>query len=119
MSEQQEERFVGIDVSKAMLEVAIRPSGERWSVANEEAGVRELVKALEDRSTLIAVEATAGCSPGRGGAGRSWLACRGSQSRQARNFASDGRLAKTDDRRGVLANFGQAIRPECGNSRTS
>ena len=48
MSEQQEERFVGIDVSKVMLEVAIRPSGERWSVANEEAGVRELVKALEE-----------------------------------------------------------------------
>ena len=59
MSEQKEERFVGIDVSKAMLEVAIRPSGERWSVANEEAGVRELVKVLEKTTpTLIVVEAT-------------------------------------------------------------
>lgn len=116
MSEQQEERFVGIDVSKAMLEVAIRPSGQRWSVTNEEAGVRELVKALEKAApTLIVVEATGGMQS----LVVAELAAVGLpvavvNPRQARNFAkATGRLAKTDaiDAE-VLANFGQAIRPE-------
>ena len=33
------EIFVGLDVAKAQLDVALRPSGERWSVANDEAGI--------------------------------------------------------------------------------
>lgn len=116
MSEQKEERFVGIDVSKAMLEVAIRPSGERWSVANEEAGVRELVKVLEKTTpTLIVVEATGGMQT----LVVAELAAAGLpvavvNPRQARDFAkATGRLAKTDaiDAE-VLAYFGQAIRPE-------
>jgi len=116
MSEQQEERFVGIDVSKAMLEVAIRPSGERWSVANEEAGVRELVKALEKViPTLIVVEATGGMqSLVVAELAAAGLPVAVVNPRQARNFAkATGRLAKTDaiDAE-VLANFGQAIRPE-------
>ena len=35
--------FVGIDVSKARLDVALRPSGQTWSVTNDEAGIAELV----------------------------------------------------------------------------
>jgi transposase len=116
MSEQLEERFVGIDVSKAMLEVAIRPSGERWSVANEEASVRELVKALEKTApTLIVVEATGGMqSLVVAELAAAGLPVAVVNPRQARNFAkATGRLAKTDaiDAE-VLANFGQAIRPE-------
>ena len=114
MSVQKEERFVGIDVSKAMLEVAIRPSGERWSVTNEEAGVRELVKAIEKTApTLIVVEATGGMQT----LVVAELAAAGLpvavvNPRQARDFAkATGRLAKTDaiDAE-VLAYFGQAIR---------
>lgn len=116
MSERKEERFVGIDVSKAMLEVAIRPSGERWSVANEEAGVRELVRALEKSApTLIVVEATGGIQT----LVVAELAAAGLpvavvNPRQARDFAkATGRLAKTDSIDAeMLANFGQAIRPE-------
>jgi|GEM_PF-4450577 len=33
--------LVGIDVAKAELVVAVRPSGERWTVANDERGVRK------------------------------------------------------------------------------
>ena len=40
-------RFVGIDVAKAQLDVAIRPSGESFSVANDEAGIRELLTRLD------------------------------------------------------------------------
>ena len=99
MSEQQAERFVGIDVSKAMLEVAIRPSGERWSVANEEAGVRELVNALEETNpTLIVVEATGGMqSLVVAELAAAGLPVAVVNPRQARDFAkATGRLAKTD-----------------------
>jgi transposase len=37
---------VGIDVAKAELVVAVRPSGERWTVTNDERGVRTLVERL-------------------------------------------------------------------------
>jgi hypothetical protein len=35
--------FVGVDVAKETLDVGLRPSGEGWSVTNEEAGVAALV----------------------------------------------------------------------------
>lgn len=38
--------FVGLDVAKASLDLAVRPTGETWSVANEEAGVAQLVTRL-------------------------------------------------------------------------
>ncbi len=38
---------LGIDVAKAELVVAARPSGERWTVANDEPGVRTLVERLQ------------------------------------------------------------------------
>lgn len=34
-------RYVGIAVAKAVLDVAVRPSGETWQVANDDAGVSE------------------------------------------------------------------------------
>lgn len=116
MSKSGEERFVGIDVSKAMLEVAVRPSGERWSVANEEAGVRELTSAIEKIApALVVVEATGGMQT----MVVAELAAAGLpvavvNPRQARDFAkATGRLAKTDAiDADVLASFGQAIRPK-------
>src|SRR5690242_9474911 len=37
---------VGIDVAKATLDVAVRPRGERWSLANEAAALPALVTRL-------------------------------------------------------------------------
>lgn len=116
MSERREERFVGIDVSKAVLEVAVRPDGQRWSVINDEEHVRELVKALREIDPkLIVVEATGGMQA----LIVAELAAVGLpvavvNPRQARDFAkATGRLAKTDGiDADVLANFGQAVRPE-------
>ena len=41
-----EPRFVGIDVSKAQVDVAVRPTGQRWVVSYDETGIKELVSQL-------------------------------------------------------------------------
>ena len=51
--------YVGIDVSKATLDVAVRPTSKRWSVANREKGIDPLVSRLQGLSpALIVLEAT-------------------------------------------------------------
>ena len=51
--------FVGIDVAKAELVVSILPSAERFSVANDERGVRTLVERLRGLApTLIVLSRT-------------------------------------------------------------
>ena len=55
------ELFVGIDVSKAELEVALGPEGELETFANAPQGLRRLVAVLQRRSpTLVVLEATGG-----------------------------------------------------------
>lgn len=55
------EIFVGLDVAKAQVDVAVRPSGEQWGVANDEAGVAQLVERLAIlQPTLVVAEATGG-----------------------------------------------------------
>ena len=52
---------VGIDVSKAQLDVHVRPSGETFVVARNGAGLDELVARLKAIApAVIAVEATGG-----------------------------------------------------------
>jgi transposase len=52
---------VGVDVAKDRLDVAVRPSGEAWSEANDDAGVRALVTRLRPLGpALIVCEATGG-----------------------------------------------------------
>ncbi len=53
--------WVGIDVSKRCLDVAIRPAGETLSIDNDDAGIKKLVKTLTKWSPqLIVLEATGG-----------------------------------------------------------
>src|SRR6266516_3518096 len=53
--------FVGVDVAKATLDVAVRPAGERWSVANDEPGIQSLVaRLLPLGPVLVVLEATGG-----------------------------------------------------------
>ena len=53
--------FVGIDVAKAQLDIALRPSGERWSVPNDTNGVTMLVDRMQTlQPALIVLEATGG-----------------------------------------------------------
>ena len=51
----------GMDVAKAQLDSAIRPSGERWAVPNDPSGVPTRVAQLQARHpTLMVLEATGG-----------------------------------------------------------
>ena len=58
---EQEATYVGIDVAKAQVDVAVRPTDDRWEVPNDDAGIRQLMsrlKALEP--TLVLLEASGG-----------------------------------------------------------
>src|SRR5436190_15638981 len=107
---------VGVDVAKERLDVAVRPSGEVWSEANDEAGITALVTRLRPLGpALIVCEATGGFER----AAIAALAAAGfpvvvANPRQVRDFArATGQLAKTDrlDAR-AIALFAAAVRPE-------
>jgi len=108
--------FVGIDVCKAQLDVAIRPTTQILSVPNDKAGIKTLVKHLEKlRPTLVVLESTGGLER------QVMLALVGAElsvvmanPRQVRDFAkSTGQLAKTDRiDAAVLAHYAEAIRPQ-------
>ncbi len=52
---------VGIDVAQATLDLALRPTGERWTLANAEPAIQSLVQALRPHApSLIVLEATGG-----------------------------------------------------------
>jgi transposase len=108
--------FVGIDVSKATLDVAVRPSGKRWVESNDEAGIGHLTAELQQlQPTIIVLEATGGLQgPAAAALALAQLPVAVVNPRQVRDFAkATGRLAKTDALdAAVLAHFGEAVRPE-------
>ncbi|MEZ4733986.1 MAG: hypothetical protein R3E79_43390 [Caldilineaceae bacterium] len=54
-------KYVGIDVAKNHLDVAVRPSGQRWRYLRDEAGIAALVQLLSsEKPALIVLEATGG-----------------------------------------------------------
>lgn len=115
MNETLFKEYVGIDVSKAKLDIAIGSSGEYWRENNDGLGIQHIVERLKElHSSLSIVESTGGLEtalitelftneipfalvhPGR-----------------VRNFArSIGLLAKTDKLDALLlARFGEAVKP--------
>jgi len=107
--------FIGIDVSKDRLDVALRPTSDRWAVANDESGVAALVARLALLSpTLIVLEATGGLEvPLTGALAAAGLPVVVVNPRQVRDFAkATGKLAKTDALdASILAQFAEVIRP--------
>jgi transposase len=109
--------FIGIDVAKRQLDVAERPSGARWSGANDLGGIAGLVERLRVAGpvALITVEATGGYEiPLVAALTAAQLPVVVVNPRQVRDFArAVGTLAKTDTiDAGVLAHFAEAVRPE-------
>ena len=107
--------FVGIDVAKAELEVVVRPSGARWTVTNNPAGLAQLQERLQASApSLIVLEATGGYEVAVVAAlATAALPVVVLNARQVRDFArATGRLAKTDAiDAGVLAHFAEVVRP--------
>ena len=107
--------WVGIDVSKRCLDVAIRPAGETLSIDNDDAGIKKLARTLAKWSPqLIVLEATGGHEYAAAYAlMKAGLPVAVVNPRQVRDFArAVGKLAKTDpiDAR-ILAHFGEAVQP--------
>ena len=109
-----EDVVVGIDVAKATLDVAVRPSGEERHLANDAAGIAEAVAWRQTvGARVIVIEATGGYEAPLVAALASTVPVAVVNPRQVRDFArATGRLAKTDRLDApVLAPFGEAVRP--------
>lgn len=107
--------FVGIDVAKASLEIAVHESATRWSVPYTEAEVTALSTRLTTLApTRVVLEATGGLEvPLVGALAAAGLPVVVVNPRQARAFAqATGHLAKTDALdAAVLAQFAAAVQP--------
>jgi transposase len=107
--------FVGIDVAKATLDIAVRPTAETWSAPNDATGIDALVTRLEALApTLIVLEATGGYQgPLVAALAAAALPVVVVNPRHIRAFAQAvGILAKTDRLdAGVIAHFAEAVKP--------
>ena len=108
--------YVGIDVAKANMDVAIYPSGQQWSFSNDDKGINQAVTRLRELSPeLIVMEATGDIElPLTAALTVAGLPMVVVNPRQVRNFArAMGRLSKTDtiDAR-VMAYFAATVQPK-------
>ena len=106
---------VGIDVGKQQVDVHVRPQGDAFRVATDEAGLTELIERLQALGpSLVVLEATGGYEvPVAAALGSAGLPVAVVNPRQVRDYArATGQLAKTDtlDAR-MLARFGEAVQP--------
>ena len=115
LSMSQEPTYVGIDVAKEQIDIAVRPTGRSWSVPYNGVAVDELIVELGDLDPVTVItESTGGLElPLVAALAAASLPVVVVNPRQVRDFAkSTGQLAKTDrlDAQ-VLAYFGEAVRP--------
>jgi len=108
--------YVGIDVSKSSLDMAVIPSGEVWRESNDEKGCARLAgRLMKLAPRLVVLEATGGLeSLVAADLASSGLPVVVVNPRQVRDFArATGKLAKTDAIDAVvIARFGEAVKPE-------
>lgn len=108
--------FVGIDVSKARLDVCLWPGGESFAAPHDESGLAALVGRLAGLETeLVVLEATGGLQLRAAAVlAEAGLPVAVVNPRQVRDFArATGRLAKTDRLDAeAIARFAEAVRPQ-------
>jgi transposase len=109
------DRFVGIDVSKARVDVHVRPDGAAFGSTTDPEGLGALVARLRPLSPCLVVLEASGGYEGVVAAAltEAGLPVAIVNPRQVRKFAGAiGRLAKTDAiDAAVIAHFAQAVRP--------
>lgn len=107
--------FVGIDVSKDHLDVALHPGQDSPQFNNDPGGIDRLAQWLDTLApTLVVLEATGGLErPAACALGAAGLPLAVVNPRQVRHFAkASGELAKTDALdAAVLAHFAAAVEP--------
>ena len=107
--------YVGIDVAKTNIDIAVRPGGRVWQASYDAAGIDELIsQSVSLTPTTVLLEATGGLeAPLAAALAAAALPVAVVNPRQVRDFAkATGQLAKTDvlDAQ-VLAHFAEAVRP--------
>lgn len=110
------ETYVGIDVSKDILDVVAQPSQQVMKFGNNDMGISEAVSCLKKLTpTLVVMEATGGLEISLAAAlGAAGIPVAVVNPRQVRDYArAKGKLAKTDtiDAR-IMADFANTIHPE-------
>ena len=116
------EIFVGIDVAKVWLDIAVHEQEEAFRTGNDDIGIVSLVKRLKKlKPTLIVLEATGGFEMlVVAELTHTGLPVVVVNAKRIRDFArATGRLAKTDklDAK-VLAHFAAAVRPALRSLRS-
>lgn len=110
------EIFVGLDVSKKHLDVAVRPQGRHFVTPNTERGIKQLLQRLVAlKPQVIVLEASGGYETlVLAALAEAHLPVSLVNPQKVRNFAgATGKLAKTDKLDAqVLAHFAEAVRPE-------
>ena len=117
-----EEIFVGIDVSKAWLDIAVHEQEETFRAGNDEVGIGGLMKRLKKmKASLIVLEPTGGFEMlVVAELSHAGLPVAVVNAKRVRDFArATGQIAKTDklDAK-VLAHFAAAVRPAVRSLRT-
>jgi transposase len=111
----QEPYFIGIDVAKAQLDIAVRPTDRQWQIDYTEKGIQELIgQVTKFHPTLVVLESSGGLElPMVAALAVASLPVVVVNPRQVRDFArATGKLAKTDSLDAmVLAHFAEVIRP--------
>lgn len=104
--------FIGIDVSKEWVDVAVRSTGETWRVSQDQEGVDALMHQCQSLNPqCVVMEATGGYEmPLSTALAAAGIPVAVINPRQVRDFArSQGKLAKTDRiDAAVIAHFGEA-----------
>ena len=112
---EQQKQWVGIDVSKASLDVYLRPSGKQFQFNNQANDIVELIRQLQEFPIeQVILEASGGLELEAAQAlQKQGYATSIINPRQGRDFAkASGKLAKTDRiDAAVFAHFGEAMRP--------
>ena len=112
----KERTYIGVDVSKENLDIAVTASKQKWRINNNPSGIIRAVEIVRDMApALVVFEATGGLEISF------WYALTEAgidaapvNPRQIREFArAKGRLAKTDtiDAQ-IIAQYGQAMQPK-------
>lgn len=112
---EKEKIYIGIDIGKASMDIAVHPSEQRWSFTNDDRGISEAVSRLQKLApVLVVLEATGGVElPLTASLAAVGVPLAVVNPRQVRDFArATGRLAKTDALDAeVMAHFAATIRP--------